>query len=59
MIIFLQIFKISLLVIGGKVFDEFKASNREAGITSRAKGGRIGYKHGAQLNVVTVVKSNK
>ena len=30
----------------GKVFDEFKASNREAGRTSRAKGGRIGYKHG-------------
>ena len=29
-----------------RVFDENKASNREAGRTSRAKGGRIGLKHG-------------
>ena len=29
-----------------KVFDESKASNREAGRTTKAKGGRAGYKYG-------------
>ena len=29
-----------------KVFDEMKASNREAGRTTKAKGGRAGYKYG-------------
>ena len=32
-----------------KVFDEIKASRREAGRTSRAKGGRMGYKGGKSV----------
>ena len=32
-----------------EVFDEIKASNREAGRTSRARGGRIGYKVGKSV----------
>ena len=32
-----------------KVFDELKASRREAGRTSRAKGGRMGYKYGKSV----------
>ena len=32
-----------------KVFDELKASRREAGRTSRAKGGRMGYKIGKSV----------